>query len=146
MLYRITLGILCIGMMCLIGCRTGEYKADLEIYERMPGILAADPELENMLFLNEDGSVKVLFEKGEMHLWTAYGLDESTRQRVVGRAFELFHNEYINSTLNKRNDGSYYRQKIIFRGFIDDTELYVIEWDLDEENPNVVSNRVGNFM
>ncbi len=146
MLYRITFGLICIGILFLLGCRTGEYNVDLKIYEEMPGILAADPELTDMLGKNEDGSVQVEFEKGEMFLWFAYCLDESTRQNVAGRALDHFHTQYLEHPDNRRKDQTFYREKILLRGFIDDVELYVIEWDLDMDHPNVVSNRHGNFM
>jgi len=146
MLYRITLITVLIGLLFVIGCRTGEYKVDLEIYERMPGLLTADPDIADNLFYNEDGSLKVLFEKGEMHLWLAFGLDEQTRMQVISDALMIFHEQYMNDPLNKRKDDTYYRELIFIKGFVEDTELYVIQWDLNDENPDITSNRFGNFM
>ena len=47
---------------------------------------------------------------------------------------------------NRRKDGTFYRKVIHIRGFVEDTELYVIEWDLSEENPNLISDRYGYFI
>ncbi len=146
MLRKIAILAIGVAVLMIAGCRTGEYKADLEIYERMPSILAADPELQGKLMLNDDGTPKVEFEKGEMFLYLALGLDEGTRKEAVSRAFELFHQQYMESETNRRKDGTFYRKVIHIRGFVEDTELYVIEWDLSEENPNLISDRYGYFI
>jgi len=146
MFYRTAIIALGVGLIFLIGCRTGEYRLDLKIYETMPGLLAADPELAARLFKNEDGSIKVEFEKGEMFLYLALGLDEDTRMQAASDAFEIFHEQYMNNPDNRKKDGTFWREVIRLRGFVEDTELYVLEWDLSEEKPTVKSNRYGFFI
>jgi hypothetical protein len=146
MLYRTAIIVLGIVLVFLAGCRTGEYRIDREVYAAMPGLLAADTELADGLFKNEDGSIKVEFEKGEMFLYLALGLDEDTRMQTASDAFVIFHDQYVNNPDNRRKDGTFIRKVIRLRGFVEDTELYVIEWDLSEDNPNVISNRYGYFI
>jgi len=138
------------GLMTLlvisVGCRTGDYKYDREIYERMKQILASDPQIKDKIAYNEDGTPMVTFKKGEMYLNVALGLDEGTRQQVVSRALELFHEQYINHPDIKKKDGTYKREKIFIHGFVEDVELYVIEWKLGDPHPNLISDRHGNFI
>lgn len=130
-----------------VGCRTGNYRFDEEIYAKMPGVLAAEPTLTGMLATNPDGSINVTFDKGEMFLTIANGLDESTRKNAVSKAFELFHNEYMNNPDAKKPDGTYRREKILIHGFVEDIELYIIEWMLaPNAEPNLLNDRSGNFM
>ena len=128
------------------GCRTGEYKFDHVIYAATPALLQADEKLKGKLFINEDGSVKVSFEKGVMSVWFAYKLDESTRMVACGDAFRIFHDQYINNPDVKKKDGKWRREKIGCKGYVEDTELYVLEWDLNAPKPTVTSNRYGNFI
>ena len=142
---------LLLGMAALVafsaGCRTGNYKFDYDIYAKMPGVLAAEPTLKDMIATNPDGSLMVTFDKGEMFVTVANGKDESTRKNVVSMAFELFHREYMNSPDVKRPDGTYRREKILIHGFVENVELYIIEWQLGEnEEPNLLNDRSGNFM
>ena len=147
MFQRILLFILAILILTVAGCRSGEFKADLEIYEAMPGLLEEYPAVTADLARNEDGTLKVYFEKGEMHIWFRAGrdMDVVSRQEAASTAFEIFHAAYMQSEVNKRAKGGFYREKIFLRGFMEDIELYVIEWGLEDENPNVISNREGNF-
>jgi len=146
MTYRILLALASITFLFFAGCRTGEYKADLEIYEIMPQLLAESETAHNFA-MNEDGSVKVEFEHGVMFLWLKTGstMDEVARMEAASKALEIFHEQYMNSETNRKNDGSMYREMIGLKAYVDDVELYVIEWSLDEERPSVISNRAGNF-
>jgi hypothetical protein len=142
---------LLLGLAALIalstGCRTGNYKFDYDIYAKMPGVLAAEPTLKDMIATNPDGSLMVTFDKGEMFMTVANGKDESTRKNAVSKAFELFHQEYMNSPDVKRPDGTYRREKVLIHGFVEDVELYIIEWKLDPTaEPNLLNDRSGNFM
>jgi len=134
-------------VLLIAGCRTGEWNADIEIYEAMPGLLEEYPAVTADLDRNEDGTLNIYFEKGEMHIWFRAGrdMDVVSRQEAASTAFEIFHAAYMQSELNKRGNGELYRKKIFLRGFMEDIELYVLEWALDKENPNVLSNREGNF-
>ena len=130
-----------------VGCRTGNYRFDEEIYAKMPGVLAAEPTLKGKLATNPDGSVMVTFDKGEMFLTVANGLDESTRKNVISKAFELYHSEYMNNPDAKKPDGTYRREKILIHGFVEENEQYVLEWNLaPNAEPNVLNDRSGNFM
>lgn len=145
---KIILAVLFIGMVTLAGCRTGEYNVDLVIYEKMPALLAANAELAADLAKNEDGTIMVEFEKGEMFLYLRTGrdMDEGARNMATQTAFEIFHQQYMDDEDNLRGDGTFYRKLIIVRGFVEDTELYILEWNLNDEAPKVRSNRFGNYM
>lgn len=148
MIKKIILTVLFIGMVILAGCRTGEYNVDLKIYEEMPALLAANEELAANLAKNEDGTIMVEFEKGEMflHLRMGRDMDEGTRNLATQTAFEIFHQQYLDHEDNLRGDGSFYRKLILVRGFVEDTELYILEWNMNDESPKVRSNRFGNYM
>lgn len=136
-------------MTLLLGCRTGEYKVDLLIYQEMPALLAADTELASNIAKNPDGSLMVTFEKGTMYLYLRTGSDmnEEKRQVAASDAFVIFHQAYMNHPENLKKDGTtYYRQKIYIHTFVEDTELYIIEWELGKENPEVTNDRSGNYM
>ncbi|MCK4720614.1 hypothetical protein KAU08_08140 [bacterium] len=145
---KIILGVLFIGMVILTGCRTGEYNVDLEIYEEMPALLAANEELAADLAKNEDGTIMVEFEKGEMflHLRAGRDMDEGARNIATQTAFQIFHQQYLDHEDNLRGDGTFYRKLIVVRGFVEDTELYILEWNMNDEEPKVRSNRFGNYM
>jgi hypothetical protein len=145
---KIILGVLFIGMVILTGCRTGEYNVDLVIYEEMPALLAANEELAADLVKNEDGTIMVEFEKGEMflHLRAGRDMDEGARNIATQTAFQIFHQQYLDHEDNLRGDGTFYRKLIVVRGFVEDTELYVLEWNMNDEEPKVRSNRFGNYM
>lgn len=145
---RICLGILAIAIVFSAGCRTGEYKVDLDIYKQMPGVLVAEPSLPDYLAKNEDGSIKVSFEKGEMFLWlrTGSSMDEDTRKKVVSKALELFHQQYMDNPDNRRGNGTFFRQKVVVRGYVEDIELYIVEWDMSLEHPNMVKDRSANYI
>lgn len=145
---RFLLFILVLGVVFTGGCRTGEYNVDLLIYEEMPALLAANETLVNLLEKNEDGSLKVEFEKGEMflHIRTGSDMHVTVRQEATQAAFEIFHQAYMGREENLRKDETFYRQKIYVHGFVEDTELYVLEWDLNEAEPNVLDNREANYM
>jgi hypothetical protein len=145
-LNRIVILAAIIGLLFIVGCRTGEYNVDKRIYAEMPALLTADPDIAENIFYNEDGTPKVTFEKGEMFLWLAYGLDEDTRRNVVSDALTIFHDQYMNAEDNKKKNGTYYREVIGIRGYVEDTELYVIVWDLNEPNPDITNDRYGNFI
>jgi len=146
MLYKLTVALFSLLILAAVGCRTGEYKFDLEIYKKMPDILKAEPTLAGEVATNPDGSVKVRFEKGTMYLTLADRKDENTRMTASTKAFELFHNLYLADPTAKKPDGTFRRDKIFFKGFVGETELYVVEWNLGEKQPNVISNRSGNYM
>jgi hypothetical protein len=147
MSYRILLIGLAMLLVAVAGChRTGNYKFDDPIYAAMPGILAADPEIGQKLAYNPDGTVNVRFDKGEMFLTLANGLDQGARMQIVSKAFVIFHDQYMNSPDVRKQDGTFKRAKIAMRGFVGDTELYVMEWKLTEARPIVISSREGNYM
>jgi hypothetical protein len=143
---RLILVSLAVVLTAFAGCRTGNYKFDKDIYAAMPGLLMADPDVKAKIAYNEDGTPKVTFDKGEMFLTLADRLDEDTRNIIAGKAFQIFHDQYINDPAVKKPDGSYRRDKIGLRIFVGDTELYVLEWKLGEEKPQVISNRYGYFI
>ena len=143
---RLILVSLAILLAVLAGCRTGNFKFDKDIYAAMPGLLMADPDIKDGIAYNQDGTPKVTFDKGEMSLTLKDGLDEGSRQKVVGKAFQIFHDQYMNNAAAKKPDGSLRRDKIGFHGFVGDTELYVLDWKLGDEKPQVISNRYGNFI
>ena len=147
MLYRIILLSLAVGILFVSGCRTGEYNVDLEIYEAMPGLIEQFPEVTADLAHNEDGSLRIMFEQGEMHLWFRAGrdMDVVSRQEAASAAFEIFHAQYMSNDKNKKGESGLYREIIYLKGYLDEIELYVIEWDLTQPDPNVKSNREGNF-
>src|SRR3990172_8833120 len=109
---RISLAVLSIVLLFSVGCRTGEYKFDHEIYAAMPGIIAAEPFFQGKIYYHEPDSTPELdekgnqiiagqpgeyaleFDKGSMLLWFAYGVDPDTRQKVASKAFDLFHEQY----------------------------------------------------
>jgi hypothetical protein len=146
MTYRVLLALVSITILFVAGCRTGEYRADQEIYERMPQLLA-ESESANNYARNEDGSIKVEFDKGTMLIWLRTGsdMDEVAREKAASDALEIFHEQYMNSETNRHKDGSMYRKTIGMKAYVEDVELYVFEWDLDEENPVLTNNRAGNF-
>jgi len=146
MTYRFLLVMVSIMLVIGGGCRTGEYNADLEIYEQMPQILAESEYAHNMA-KNEDGSIKVEFEKGVMYLWLRTGSDmhEVARRDAASDALVLFHEQYMNSETNRRKDDSFYREKIGLKAYVEDIELYVFEWDLSKEDPDLISDRSGNY-
>ena len=137
---------LSILLLLIAGCRSGEYTVDLEIYEEMPALLAAGPSANDMA-RNDDGSIKVEFDKGWMLLSLREGrdMDEDARNKAVSDALEIFHQRYLDSPHNRKKDGSFFRKVIGVKGFVGDIELYVIEWDLSLDHPNVLNNRAGNF-
>lgn len=143
---RIILLLAAILILLIPGCRTGEYQFDLEIYEQMPALLEADEDLARKIFRNEDGTLLVTFEKGEMYLNIAYGLDPGSRQSVTSNAFQIFHDQYINHPDARKQDGSFRRESIRVRGFVDDTELYVIRWDLGDEAPDLENVRDASYI
>src|SRR3990170_2415260 len=104
MLYRIMLLSLAVLILFAAGCRTGEYKGDLEIYEAMPALLEQNPDIVKNMARNEDGSLRVEFEKGEMRLWMREGsdMDVSARMETTSDAFELFHAQYMQSEKVKK--------------------------------------------
>lgn len=146
MLKNIYMLFLAIILISINGCRTGEFKFDHEIYSVVPSLITANPDLAQKIAYNEDGSPKVSFEKGTIFISFAHGLDEDTRMKAAGEVFNIFHNEYIKRDDIKKKDGTYKRDKIFLKGYVDDVELYVIEWKLGNPKPSVVSNRYGNFM
>jgi hypothetical protein len=147
MITRITLAIIAILLLATVGCRTGEHNTvDLPIYERMPGLLTAEPELQGKLLTDEAGNIVVEFEKGTMFLHLALGMDPITGKEAISMAFQIFHDQYMNTPENIKKDGSFRREIIFMKAYIEETELYVIEWDLAEDNPNVKNDRYGNFV
>lgn len=148
MIKKIILTVLLIGMVILAGCRTGEYNVDIMIYEEMPALLAANEELAADLAKNEDGTIMVEFDKGEMflHLRTGSDMSEGARNMATQTALEIFHQQYLDHEENLRGDGSFYRKLIVVRAFVEDIELYVLEWNMNDEGPRVRSNRFGNYM
>ena len=147
MFYRIMLLSLAVLILFTAGCRTGEYKGDLEIYEAMPALLEQNPDIVKNLARNEDGSLRIELEKGEMRLWMREGvdMDVSARMETTSDAFEVFHAQYMQSEKVKKENGEFYREKITLKSYVDDIELYVLEWDLKSADPNVLNNREGNF-
>jgi hypothetical protein len=143
---HITLALSILLVFVCAGCRTGEYPVDHEIYSAMPGVIAQHPELAAQIAKNEDGSLKMTFEKGVMSIWVELGLDEDSRRTIVSNALQLFHEQYMTNPNNKKENGSWVREVIGCKGYVEDTELYVIEWNLNEERPNVTNDRYGNFV
>ncbi len=143
---RIILLLAVILILFITGCRTGEYRFDLEIYEQMPALLEADEALARKIFKNEDGTLMVSFEKGEMFINLAYRLDPGSRQGVVSSAFQIFHDQYINHPDVRKQDGSFIRESIRIRGFVDEVELYVIRWDLGDEAPDLENVRDASYI
>ncbi|HEX9745695.1 MAG TPA: hypothetical protein VGB30_09735 [bacterium] len=165
MKYRIILAGLAAILLFSAGCRTGNYQYDKDIYARMPDLLMNDPELQGKMFIHQEGetvefddkgqpkipeglagSPAVAFDQGEMSLWFAYKLDPGARRMAASRAFEIFHEQYMNNPDVRKSDGTFKREKIYFRGYIDDIELYVIEWTLGRDDPTVLNDREGNFV
>jgi len=145
---RISLLILAVLVLLTAGCRSGEFKdLDMPIYQRMPDLLAANEFVYDHVEKNEDGSVKVNFEKGRMFLWLRTGsdMDEVARQETISEALELFHDQYVDNPENLKKDGSFKREVIFINGYVEETELYILEWNLNEENPNILNNRSGNY-
>ncbi len=132
-------------VLVLGGCRTGEFRFDHEIYSAMPALLGADEGIVANTAQNEDGTLSVTFEKGEMYVRLAHGTNAARRMVTISDALLIFHDQYISHPDVKRNDGGYRRESIRIRGFIDETELYVIRWDLGEDMPDVESNRDSNY-
>lgn len=146
MYYKITLALFSVLILSISGCRTGEFPFDKGIYDSMQGLLQADELTNKNIFKNEDGSMKIECEKGEIRVWLAFGLDPDSRMQTVGRAFEIFHEQYMKTETNKKPDGTFRREIITCRGLVEDTELYVLSWIMSEPDPKVDSNRDGNFM
>jgi len=142
---KIFLLVIAILVVASIGCRTGEYKFDLEIYEQMPALLEANEDIASKIRRNDDGTLDVTYEKGEMFIRLAYQLDPNTQQKVVSQAFEIFHDQYINHPEARNKEGKFRRQSIRARGFVDDIELYVVRWDLADPEPDLESDRYASY-
>ena len=136
-----------LGIVFLAGCRTGEYKVDLLIYEEMPALLAANEQLASNLEKDENGNLRVEFEKGTMYLYLRAGSDmnEERRQVAASDALVIFHQAYMDHPENLREKGGFFRETIYSKTYVEDIELYVMEWDMDTEDPEVTNNRSGNF-
>jgi hypothetical protein len=143
---RIMIFVFIVLVAVTTGCRTGNYKFDEEIYAKMPDLLKNDPQISQKIAYNQDGSPIVSFDKGTMFITMADGLDQGTRQQIVSRAIEIFHQQYLDSPDAKKQDGSFRRDKIYLHGLVGETELYIIEWKLGAPAPLVTNNREGNYM
>jgi hypothetical protein len=142
---RILLLGIAIAVLLAAGCRTGEYRFDTEIYAAMPALIEANPDLASKFARNEDGTLGITFEKGEMYCKFAYGLDPNTQMNALSDAFQIFHDQYINREDTRWKDGTFRRESIRVRGLVDDTELYVVRWDLADAEPDLESSRQASY-